>query len=257
MAKARTPDSHLRRRRGGQGRKYKCPILRELLYDWFVDMRASVAGILSPHFVMKKAKAMGATALQHMRDTGVYGPLPKINKGWLLRWKRDYGVVFRRPNMRFKCSKRLLTQRLRAMWVNNVKVRRLFHHFCGHEASDLIWGIDEKPLHMNEAGSKNVRTLELVGAPSVRLKENHAATRERVSIMTCVTSSPAAATQPRHLPVTPARPRSHFCTHVRSRRLVFPASQSGHPGFPNLLYVTFGCLWPRLAVSLIAFCSGG
>ena len=180
MAKARTPDSFLRRRRGRQGRKFKCPAVRELLYDWFVDLRASVAGILTPHFVISKAKQLAATALEHMRTTGDYGPLPKINKGWLLRWKRDYGVVFRRPNMRYKCSKKLLTQRLRAMWVNNVKVRRLMHHFCGHEASDRIWGIDEKPVHMNEAGSKTTRTLELVGAVSVRLKENHAATRERV-----------------------------------------------------------------------------
>jgi len=201
MAKARTPDAFLRRRRGGQGRRFKCPVVREMLFDWFVDMRASVAGILTPHFVMAKAKQLAAAALEHMRQTGVYAPLPKINRGWLLRWKRDYGVVLRRPNMRYKCSKPLLIQRLRAMWVNNIKVRRLFQHFCGHDASACIWGIDEKPLHMNEGGSKNVKTLELCGAPSVRLKENHAATRERVSVMTCVTSDETVATQPSKIPI--------------------------------------------------------
>ncbi len=38
--------------------------------------------------------------------------------------------------------------------------------------ADKIFGIDEKPVRMNEAGSKNVRTLEIVGAPAVSLKES-------------------------------------------------------------------------------------
>jgi hypothetical protein len=66
---------------------------------------------------------------------------------------------------------------------------------------DDIYGIDEKPIHFNESGSKNVRTLEIAGAPEVRLKQNHAATRERVSIMTTVSSNLNAATQPARLPV--------------------------------------------------------
>ena len=121
---------------------------------------------------------------------------------WLLRWKRDYGVVFRRPNIRFKCSKGVLIERLRAMWLNVIRVRRLIWHFTGHDVGSRMYGIDEKPIHFNEGGSKLVRTLEIAGAPSVKLKENHAATRERASVMTCVTSDPAAARQPRLLPVS-------------------------------------------------------
>ena len=37
-----------------------------------------------------------------------------------------------------------------------------------------------------------MRTLELAGEPEVALKQNHAATRERVSIMTLVSSNPSA-----------------------------------------------------------------
>ena len=91
--------------------------------------------------------------------------------------------------------------RLRAMWVNNFKIRRLAEHFAGHDLAESIFGIDEKPVHFNEAGSKNCRTLEIVGAPVVRLKQNHAATRERVSVLTCVTSCVAAAEQEKRLPV--------------------------------------------------------
>ena len=175
-ARARTPDRFLSRQRGRQGRPFKCPVVRELLFDWFVDMRASIAANLTPRFVMMKAREMAAHALQHMRETGVYSQLPVFDRMWLLRWKRDYGIVFRRPNMRFKCSRPVLIERLRAMWLNVIRVRCLFWHFTGADIGSRMYGIDEKPVHLNEGGSKMVRTLELAGAPDVWLKENHAAT---------------------------------------------------------------------------------
>ena len=83
-----------------------------------------------------KARELGARALQHMRETGVYSPLPSFDREWLRRWKRDYSVVFRKPNMRFKCTKAVLTERLRAMWLNVIKVRRLLWHMTG---VDICW----------------------------------------------------------------------------------------------------------------------
>ena len=63
-------------------------------------------------------------------------------------------------------------------------------------------GIDDKPVHFNEGGSKLVRTFEIAYAPSVKPKENRAATRQRASFMTRITSDPAAARQERFLPVS-------------------------------------------------------
>ena len=51
-----------------------------------------------------------------------------------------------------------------------------------------IYGIDQKGIYMNEAGAKNVGVLALGGAEEVPLKENHAASRSRVSLMTTVAS---------------------------------------------------------------------
>ena len=59
-----------------------------------------------------------------------------------------------------------------------------------------VEGLDQKGIHMNETGSKNTPVLCLKGAPEVALKENHAATRQRVSLMTVVTSDPARASRP-------------------------------------------------------------
>ena len=168
MSAGRVPDKRLMRRRITQGPPFKGPLIREYLWDWFVDIRRSVASSISPKFVLMKAKSIAEEILKAQRSSGCYAPLPKLDQHWLLRWKRDKGVVFRKPNMRFKTSKTILTTRLRAMWLNTIRVRRLAQRLLGKDLSDQMYGVDEKPLHFNESGSKHMRTLELVGAPSVR-----------------------------------------------------------------------------------------
>jgi hypothetical protein len=216
MAVGRTADRQLFRRRKSQGRPYKCPVIRELLWDWFVDVRRSIASTVSPKFILMKARSISEEVLKAQRATGMYSSLPKLDKHWLLRWKRDKGVVFRKPNVRFKCSKAVMTARLRAMWVNSIKVRRLSQKLLGKDLADQMYGIDEKPLHFNESGSKNMRTLEIAGAPSVKLKQNHAATRERVSVMTFTSSNLAVIQQPKGLPAPRDSNSPCWCwTHLK------------------------------------------
>ena len=112
-------------------------------------------------------------------------------------------------------------QRLRAMWLTNIKVRQLAVRCLGNDLSTSISGVDEKPIHFNESGSKNVRTLEFQGAPAVSLKENHAATRERLSVMTMVTSNAQVATSPR-------RPPIEMLFKARSRRRTGNKSANPH-----------------------------
>ena len=95
--------------------------------------------------------------LHFQRQTGCFAPLPEISKMWLLRWKRDKGVVLRKPNCRFKCSREVLLRRLRAMWINLYKIRHLASCLLGNDLGASIYGIDEKPLHMNEGGVQKHR----------------------------------------------------------------------------------------------------
>ena len=55
--------------------------------------------------------------------------------------------------------------------------------------------------YLFEAGSKCTGTLEIAGASSLKLKSNNAASRERVSIMTWVTSNNNLATCSKHSPI--------------------------------------------------------
>jgi hypothetical protein len=87
------------------------------------------------------------------------------------------------------------------MWLANINVHQLAVRCLGNDLSTAIYGIDEKAIHFNESGSKIVRTLELEGAPAVSLQEIHAATRERWSVMTMVTSNAVVATSPRRPPL--------------------------------------------------------
>ena len=125
-----------------------------MIWDWFVDVRASIASRITPKILTCKAKELAEHILRAQRLTGCYAPLPAIDRMWLLRWKRDKGVVLRKPNARFKCGKEVLCKRLRAMWINMIKVRHLAARFLGNDLGSRIFGVDEKPLHMNEGEAR-------------------------------------------------------------------------------------------------------
>ena len=72
------------------------------------------------------------------------------------------------------------------MWVTNTNVRELYRSCFCREAT--IYGLGQKGIHMDEADNQALPSLEIEGCPAVALKENHAATRTRVSAMTHVCS---------------------------------------------------------------------
>ena len=185
--------------RGAQGRPLKMPMLNEFVWDWFVDIKASVAARIHPRLVLLKAKSTASALIKDMNKNGLvkkgkFLDVPVLDSHLLFRWKKRYGVSLQKPNRRYKCSRVKLLSRLRAMWVFNVRVRALAVACLGHDLP--IMGCDQKPLHFNEEGSKCCKTLHFMGAPEVPLKENHSATRERFSLFTTVYSDRAAALAP-------------------------------------------------------------
>jgi len=62
-------------------------------------------------------------------------------------------------------------------------------------------GFDQKPFHINEAGSKCAMTLSFKGERDIPLKEQHTETRERWTVNTMVTSREASAREGPHLEV--------------------------------------------------------
>ena len=182
-----------------QGRNILCPDIDELLWDWFVDMRRSFATTVSPKYVLNKAKHFANMCLEQMEVANQYMQMPVLDFAWLWRWKRRHGVVWRKPNCKFKISWGALKVRCAATWLNVQRVQQLAKRVLGRELP--VEGIDEKPIHLNEGGSKDVRTLAVVGEDDVELRRNHSHTRERATIMTSTTSDLAKAEHPSRLPI--------------------------------------------------------
>ena len=110
-------------------------------------------------------------------------------RSWLWRWCKRFNIKLRSPNVRYKVSKGKLMIRLKYMWLNTLRVRALAQFTLGIQP--IIEGIDQKGLHKNEAGSKSAKSLSF-GGMEVDLKENHAQTRDRFSLMTRVSSAHTA-----------------------------------------------------------------
>ena len=75
------------------------------------------------------------------------------------------------------------------MWLNIIRVQALAALL--HERRMEFFCADQKPLHMNEAGSRQTGTFDIGGTEQVKLRACHAASRSRVSLMTTTTSSEA------------------------------------------------------------------
>ena len=178
-----------RRQVGAQGRHLvKAPVLREQLFSWFCGVRGRIKGRLPMQVLRSKAMALRMQCLVAATSQGVRAVVPKIEgSNWLWRWRKTYNVSLRQPNKRWKVPRRILLARLRIMWLNLIRVRCLAMLALGYDLE--VDNADQKPFHLNESGSKDLRTLELKGARCVTLKEIHAETRARWTAQTFCTSS--------------------------------------------------------------------
>ena len=82
----------------------------------------------------------------------------------------------------------MLAERLKLFWIGTAQIRKLIILEFGY--GPKFRNVDQSPFHGNEAGSAECNTIALKGCPTVPLIENHAATRERMSLNSVTDSSP-------------------------------------------------------------------
>ncbi len=141
-------------------------MLRDELFAWCVAIRASLATRIYPRFVLLKARQIADVIVEEQVRTKAFVAMPKINAGWLMRWKKDKGIVLRKPNLRFKVSRPVLLARVKATWCNLLRVRYFASELIGSDLADRCYGVDEKPVHFNESGSKATRTCGVSLSPA-------------------------------------------------------------------------------------------
>ena len=183
----RVSDIDRQRRRGLQGRPEKMSDVSYLLYQWFVDIRSKIAGRIRSRFVMSQARSiLGAMCLGNVAGDVVPDP-PKLDRKWLQKWRLRWGVSLKKPSKKYKVKRSVLKARLLIYWSNLFAVRWFFWKRFGVDLMQEQY--DQKGVHMNESGSKQVPTMEMPGRDNIPVKENFHQTRERVSWMTACFSN--------------------------------------------------------------------
>jgi hypothetical protein len=174
-----------------QGRPRKASAVAELLFQWFVDIRGSLKARLPQAVVIAKAKSLNAEYALEAAKAGVTTlNLAAINSSWVYRWRLQYGICFKKPNRRYTMSRSGILLRLQIFWRNLFAVRQFSLRRLGIDIGLSVENLDQKGWHVNQLGSRNTGTLELAGSNPVPLKENHSATRERLTFMTWTSNDP-------------------------------------------------------------------
>ena len=171
-----------------QGRPQKASLVREELWRWFSNVKRSIKSRIQPKSVLLRARALLEVYVTANLKAGKRADAPVIDYGWLRGWRHEYNVSFRKPNKKWKVPRAVLLERLKTTWLNVIRVRHLAVRTTGSDP--VMFNFDQSPFHMNEAGSRDKRTLSIRGAPDVVLKEGHAATRERWTANTMTVSDP-------------------------------------------------------------------
>ena len=173
-----------------QGRCRKAPEVREALFEWWTSIRFSLQGKVMTRVTRKiitcKAQQLARDYRVLCLKKGVRSDCPRIDSHWVTDWADEYNVSFRKPNRAFKVPDHVLTERLGIFWENTFRLRRAAQLCLGYDLA--MDNVDQSPFHKNEAGSKDVCSLSLRGAPTVPLIEGHAATRSRWSANTTTQS---------------------------------------------------------------------
>ena len=175
-----------RRAQGRQGRPQQAGIVKDLLFQWFCSIRRSVRSRIPSKLVLIKAHSLMDRYVEEHATRCLRADASVVCPKWMSRWRHEFQVSLRTPNRKWSVPRHVLQQRLGITWANIFRVRRCMARCLGYEP--VIENFDQSPFHMNEIGSSGAGTMSIRGGGSVALKEGHAATRERWTANTMVTS---------------------------------------------------------------------
>ena len=96
-------------------------VLREALWDWFLDIRGSVMTAILPHFMLRKARQLAGQRLAEMAKLGKFVKMPMIDARWFRRPLTHYRIVLRHHKRRYKVSRDLGDARCVAEWTTVTK----------------------------------------------------------------------------------------------------------------------------------------
>ena len=175
--------STVRKRVPGAGCKIRLPVIREKLFEWFVDVRERLR-VRIPRFLFRmKANDLYRKYLEACDQNGDKAVKLAFSNSWIAGWMLQYRVSLRKPNKRFKLSFHDRKRRIVQFVANILRIR----HFCvqNYNYDPPIISADQMPLHRLEG--IDVKTMSMVGSPAA-VREVTAHSRERCTVMTILSS---------------------------------------------------------------------
>ena len=191
-----------RARRGPGGGRKGVRNLGDEVWHWFVDEISTVLGRINSKMLLAQAEQCWADLLElhnlkvrrGTADANARPKLTKLDRVWVQRWRKKYGVTWRTVNLRYKVSAAKRKSRLRILWANTIRLRVCHKALFGLDLLRFV-GLDQKPLWFNTSHSS--KTLALRGSPKVAVKKNTAASRERFTVvMNCLSWAPTPLSWP-------------------------------------------------------------
>ena len=168
------------------GRPVLAESIHRNLFKWFCSIRGSVKGRIPLRLLQAQAERLRKEYIATCVRLGQTAHIPVLSHAWFLRFRSKHRISLRLPNKRWKVPMPVFKERVRILWCNIIRIRHAILLIFGYDPD--VDGWDQKPFHMNEAGSKYQKTLSFSGG-EVELKEGHSATRERWTACTYTTSS--------------------------------------------------------------------
>ena len=105
-----------------------------------------------------------------------------VGMRWVKEWLLEVRLASRMPNRKYKVARYVLQERLQIFWINIHKWRKWVSLEFGYDPH--FRNVDQSPMHRNEAGSKCFKTITMKNSCKIPLIENHAHTRQRMSLST-------------------------------------------------------------------------
>ena len=163
--------------------------VRKQLFEYFVDVRTAPKGRLPQNLFLAKAKFFYDQYCNDLRKDGEEPPKPDLvfSRQWLKGWCQEYQVSMKMPNKRFKIPFDVRKERILDFLKNVWTVRHAFMEW--YNVDPPIVMSDQMPLHTNECA--HTKSLNFKGQTQTTfVKENHMLSRERITVMTSVSSFP-------------------------------------------------------------------
>ena len=185
------PPSKSKYRQTGGGQKLTIPDVRQVLFEWFVDIRGTLKARLPRKMFTTQCKFFYKQWLTQQPDEVPENEKITFSNRWIHNWMSELGVSLRHPNKSFQIMQPDREERIFEYLKNIWTVRKYFIKNFGVDPSVLNG--DQMPLHRNESFTQ--KTLNFTGLDTY-VKENYSLSRERITVYTQVFTDPKISLKP-------------------------------------------------------------